>query len=136
MCNPFDRTIVDHFDGWLGTTDARDVIVMGALLREAQHQFVFEQPAFVSQFLGCAKQFGRDALSRATNDLFAASVTGVKSGVPGQPFQRDLDDKAEAQKRMDQLSRLSPEYELYRMIKASSELEIATSHKQAELFEE
>ena len=136
MALPFDQDIVNLFDGWLSNADARDVEVMGRLVCNADHSFVFSYPQFVSRFLNTARRFGPDALNDAIGSLYTTSMFGMRSGVPGQPFKRDLNSNREAENRMKEVSRFSPEYELYRMIRDGSEREIKMSAKQAEHFED
>lgn len=136
MFRPFDQEIITHFDSWLDTADADDLELIGRLLREVDERFIFSQSEFVSRFLTRARQFGRKLHQQATYELYAAATTGMRSGLFGEPFPRDLAAKAGAERRLDQLPRSAPDYQLYELIKEHSEREIRQSIKQAEQFEE
>ena len=127
MFRPFDKEIISLLDGWLDTADAGDIDLIGKLMRNAEENFVFAQSDFVARFLGRARQFGAKVHQQATNELLAAAVTGLRTNLVGEPCERDVRDKAEAENRLSRLSRLSPDYELYRLIREHSEREIARS---------
>lgn len=136
MFRPFDNEVLTHLDAWLDTANADDIHIIGSLLREADESFVFSQRTFVSRFLARARHFGKKVHERATYELYAAATTGMRSGLVGEPFPRDVNAKAEAESVLHSLSRFAPEFELYELIKDHSVRNISRSLREREGFEE
>jgi transcriptional regulator with XRE-family HTH domain len=124
LCRPIDQVALASFETRLATGDATDVEIIGNTLREVDHDFIFRRQEFVSRFMARAQTFGPDVLERARNNLFGAAISGIKSGVPGQPFPRDVETRDKAEAVLRQISPLSPEFELYEGVKKTAERDI------------
>ena len=109
---------------------------MGKVLANAHHNLCFDQSAFVIAFLANARTFGKDVLESAISSIYRSGVTGVRSGAPGEPFDRDLNAKASSEAVLSTLALLSPAHRLYDLIKRSAERDIASSLRDRELFED
>ena len=88
------------------------------------------------RFLDRAKQDGKQVLDYALATLYGSATTGSKHGPTGEPFAADLAMKEEAEKALKEISRFSPAYKLYELIKSSAEESIQRSLKIGEAFED
>lgn len=113
LCAPFDNDFFSYLEKFIDSGKAGDFELVMTVLREAAHSFVFDQEAFVIRFLRRAKSFGAELLERATNALHASATSGVRTGVPGKPFVRDLELRDAAEAVLSRIGRFEPAYELY-----------------------
>ncbi len=116
--------------------DSLDISLIGKILREANNNFSLDNQSFVVRYLTAAKSHGSKCLEAATSALYCAAANGVKEGVPGEPFPRDIRALEKVNSVLETLPRISPAYKLYELIKRDAEKNIAESLKERELFEE
>lgn len=113
LCAPFGNDFFSYLEKFIDSGKAGDFELVMTVLREANHSFVFDQEAFVIRFLRRAKAFGAELLERAINALYASATSGVRTGVPGKPFVRDLELRDAAEALLSRMGRFEPAYELY-----------------------
>lgn len=118
------------------TGDSLDISLVGKVIKGAGHSFSLDNPSFVIGYLTAAKSHGSKCLESATSALYCAAVSGLKNGVPGEPFPRDVETMEKAKSILDSLPPFSPAYRLYDLIKRDAEKNIAESLKERERFEE
>ena len=106
------------------------------IMHEAPRNFVFAQAPFVERLLERAKRVDNECLKRVTTGLFNSAISGIRQGVPGEPFPRDLETKSKAESILRSLSRFSPAYQLYEALKNYSEWGIERARLDREAFEE
>lgn len=147
MFAPFDDDLIAPLQDWLDRATADDMDAISIVLSKSSHGdmfdqrnvpergFVFEHRAFVERFLGRAQQFGKEVVDKAINALWSAEALGLRSGIPGQPFPRDLKMKEEAEKALKEVPRFSPAYQLYDTIQKTAEANIRQSMRDAEALE-
>jgi transcriptional regulator with XRE-family HTH domain len=128
--------LVEFFRPMLPMADADDLILMGRLLREAKHEFVFVHVSFVIELLERCQAVDFDLHQKVSEKLYCAAGSGVRSGVRGEPMPRDLADKKRAEDILAGLSRLSPAYELFDWIRTSAVSHIERARLDAEGFDE
>lgn len=68
--------------------------------------------------------------------IFASSVSGLRSGVPGQPFAFDLQLKAHAERELAQLGRTDPAYDLYCGLRKHAEQDIERQEREGRIMDE
>ena len=129
-------TLVEFFQPMLPSADADDLNLMGRLLREADHEFIFSHVSFVIELLERCQAVDFELHRGICEQLYCAGTSGVRSGVYGEPTARDLDDKKKSEDILAGLSRLSPAYELFDWIKKSAIDHIDRSKLDAEGFDE
>jgi len=115
LCAPYDAACMAIIEGWLtagGTADHFKVVTV--ILREAGQRFVYNQEGFIVRALGAARAVGREVQKDLSSALYSSAVSGVRSGVPGKPFDFDLRLKDLAEERLARITRMDPTYELYR----------------------
>lgn len=114
LCSPYDATCVAIIEEWLtagGTADHLKVVT--AILRDAGPAFLHSYEGFIGRALRAAGAVGRNAQKDLSSAIFASSVSGVRSGAPGQPFEADVRLKELAEQRLARITRADPAYDLY-----------------------
>jgi transcriptional regulator with XRE-family HTH domain len=133
---PFDEVILSFLSAKLITAGKQDLRWIASVVSHADPSFVFEHVDFVLGFLEGCDRAGRPARRMGVQGLFRASISGVRSVRPGQPFQRDVDNAQRAREILPRLPRLSGAYELYSAILSEAERGIAQAHQEAEFFDD
>jgi hypothetical protein len=128
--------LVEFFQPILPTADAGDLKLMGQLLREADHEFVFAHTAFVIELLERCQRVDFELHQTIWQQLYCSALEGVRSGIPGEPMPRDLADKNRSEAMLATLSRLSPAYELFEAIRQSAISNIERTKLDAEGYDE
>ena len=98
--------------------------------------FVFEQRLFVTSFLEKVKALGREMHDQAFNSLLSSATCGVKKGIHGEPFPKDIRMKDESEKPLSEIPRFSPAYPFYETLKQHAEWNIKQTLLVREAFEE
>ncbi|RYH29376.1 MAG: hypothetical protein EON54_22555 [Alcaligenaceae bacterium] len=114
LCSPYEATFVATIEDWLtagGTADHFTAIT--AIVRGSGPSFLFDHEEFVGRALRAARSVGRKSHRDLSSALFASSVSGVRSGTPGQPFEADLRLKGLAEERLGRIARSDAAYDLY-----------------------
>lgn len=132
----FDAEVLHFVSRWSETADKEGFELIANILREAPHTFVFEHAQLVMSLLAKAQRIGSETLQGLQSALFQSSIRGLRSGTPGEPFERDVVAKRESEKILEGLSKLSPQFELYSEILKSAEAEIARQLSEREAFED
>lgn len=128
--------LIDFFQPILPMANRDDLKLMGRLLREANHDFVFDHVVFVVALLERCQAVEFDLCREILQQLYSASVSGMRSGTPGEPMPRDLDDKKKAEDILAGLSRVSPAYDLFDQIRKSAIFHIEHAKIEAEELDE
>lgn len=136
MFKPFDETLVANLQEWAETATEEDIKAIAKILGEAPPDFVFTHRDFVVRFVERARQFGERALEEAISNLFRSTISGVRSGTPGEPTPDDLATRAEAENAVAELPRFSPAFALYDRIQKHASWSIDISIRDGEAFEE
>lgn len=132
----FDQEVVQFFARWSETADESAFKVMANVLEEAPHTFVFTHSDFVIPLLARAQRVSSQALKSVSSAFYSASVGGMRQGVPGEPFARDVEARENCEKIMASLSKFVPAYELYSALLKHAQDEIAEALRERENFEE
>lgn len=131
---PIDSTVIsflrEKFRG-----DSLDVLVIAKVLREVSSSFVLDNSEFIIEYLAAVRSHGAEHLDFAINSLYSAAVSGMREGMPGQPFPKDVSNLSKANVILSSLSRFSPAYKLYTYIKQDAERNIEQSNREREMFE-
>jgi transcriptional regulator with XRE-family HTH domain len=114
LCGPYDSAFVAVLESWLtsgGTTN--HVRVAATVLRDAHEDLIFTHSDFVERALSVARRFGADAHRAMSSAIFAATVSGGRAGVPGEPFPADLRLLDYAEQKLAATGKHGPTYELF-----------------------
>ena len=128
--------LTEFFQSILTMADAGDLKLMGQLLREAGHAFVFAHSGFVVELLERCQRVDFELHQEIWQQLYCSAQEGVRSGIPGEPMPRDLEDKSKSEEVLARLSRLSPAYELFDAIRQSAISNIERTKLDAEGYDE
>jgi transcriptional regulator with XRE-family HTH domain len=128
--------LVSFFEGQLETASTDELLLMSRLLRKTDHDFIFLRRAFVVRLLERCQAVDPDLVESVSKDLFASAISGVHSGVPGEPTPHDIEQRDRAIEALLQVSRLSPAYELYNYVRKSAEASIALSRQEGEAMDQ
>jgi len=131
---PVDSTVIsflrEKFHG-----DSLDVLLIAKVLREVSSSFVLDSSEFIIEYLVAVKSHGAEHLDFAIKTLYGSAVSGMREGMPGQPFPKDVNNLSKANSILSSLSRFSPAYKLYTYIKQDAERNIEQSNREREMFE-
>jgi len=130
-----DRALVEFIDARLDASDCQDLKLMSRLLRKTHHDFIFNHPAFISRFLDRCRAEDPDILESSTTELFAGAVSGLRSGIPGEPMPRDIQDLDRAETILTTLSRVSPAHRLYELVRKAARASIKDARLDGEIFD-
>ena len=136
LCAPFGSDFFSYLETFIDFGKLGDFELAMTILREMAHSFVFEQEAFVIRFLRKANSFGIELQERATNALYASATGGIRSGVPGRPFARDLALRDAAEAVLSRIGRFEPAYELYEALLRDANADIERERKIGEAMDE
>lgn len=121
-------TCIDILETWCTNVRSEQHFkVLAAVLRQAPRSFVFEHRAFVTRILRAARSVGVSPHRNLASSLYAAATSGVRSGIPGEPFPEDITIKAKAEEVIAHLSTGDPAYAMYNDIREHSEHNINRS---------
>lgn len=125
LCRPYGPPLVSVLENWLAGGTADHVKVVSVILHDAGPRFIYANERFLAQTLKAARGISIKAHKELSSAAFAASVGGVRSGTPGQPFDVDLELQAMAERRLTLLAKSDSAYGLYKRIRdyATHEIE-------------
>lgn len=129
---PFDDELVLFLEGWASTAGEEDMYYIASILREADASFIFRYESFLSRFVGKARQYGVKVGRMVTSELYAAAISGVRTGVSGEPFPQDIELRAKCVEALDRLGPFSPLRELYQSLLRHTDAEIKRAVLDAE----
>lgn len=132
----FDEEVIQFIQRWSETADAVAFGLIANILEEAPHTFVYTQTPFVVSLLTAARRIGPEAFKGLNSALLRSAIGGLRQGVAGQPFPRDVEAKADCEKILATLSKFSPAYELYDELLKNAEAEIKRALRDREEFED
>lgn len=136
MFFPFDAALIGFFASKVPVAGKQDLRWMANVLSNAPSNFVFDHPSFVITFLEACEGAGEPAPRKGVNALFRSAISGMRSGTPGEPFPQDLEAQSLAKATLARLSRLSPAYKLYDLIRDHAEHGIEFARREAEVFDD
>lgn len=117
----FDESVMAILDEAVASGDAAQLVALAAILRRAPHTFAFGQHEFLTKVLHAAAAVSDDSADRIAGALHSAVVSGARSGTPGEPNRRDLDQLNNARAVADQMPRGSIEERFYRSLELSAQ---------------
>jgi len=136
MFFPVDGALISFLGSKVPVARKQDLRWMANVLSNVPPNFVFDQQSFVITFLEACERAGEPARRKGVDALFRSAISGIRSGTPGEPFPRDLQAQSLANAALARLSRLSPAYELYDLIRRDAERDIEFTRREAEFFDD
>lgn len=113
LCGKYDKTLFEVLLSFLATPTSERATLVAAVLREAQNDFIYESPTFIREVLNAAELVSQAAVDDLHAAIVAATRSGMRGGVVGQPFPEDVKLEQHASQMLATLSRADPAYDLY-----------------------
>jgi transcriptional regulator with XRE-family HTH domain len=120
VAGAYDAVVLGVIEDGLSAAAPGAVRAAASILRSAPRTLIFDEPDFVRRVLRQAETAGDDALERIGGALHAATLSGVRWGTPGEPFEEDVQQRAMAKRLAESLRRGSVEQRFYRSVEASA----------------
>lgn len=133
--SPIDDSVVSFLREKLNG-DELDIQLIGKFLRDAPSNFSIVNYSFIVDLLTAANSFGKKVLDQVTNELYCAAVSGLKQGIAGVPFERDVEVRDLSKRILENLPQFSPAYRLYSLINKDAERNILDSLRGADNYED
>ena len=132
MFAPFDAGLVAVLRKLAETANETELDAIARIVGDGPSWVVLMDRGFVVELLGRCRQFGGDCSKRATSQLYGAAISGMRSGTPGMPFQKDLEMRDNAKQALQEIPRFSPGYDLYEALLRHAEEAINRAKRDGE----
>lgn len=125
LCRPYGEAFVAAIAEWMAGGTTKHFEVIGAVLQDAGPEFIINNEGFLSQALRAARNVDRRTHRALSSAIYSASITGIRTGIPGQPYEVDVRIKAMADMRLANLTKTDPAFDIYRDMRehAANEIE-------------
>lgn len=120
----FDDVTLKVLDEWIMSADEHQLTTAAALLSEAKNTFVWENQQFVINILEQAQKHGNACYKRVCSSLHTSVIQGGRSGIPGQPFPEDIEQRDRSYEAMSKLPLGSPAQRFFKMLYEAAKVEI------------
>lgn len=125
-----DSMVIEDVLGWMNENPERRFPTVTMLLRDVPPDFCLENVLLVERLFECADRLGQESVQALRSSLFAATVTGSKSGTAGQPFPEDVRRKTMSQEAVERLVPGSAVSEFYVALGRDAEKDIRDKAEQ------
>lgn len=133
MFKPIDEAVLIFLREKL-RGDQMDIQIMSNIHRHFSPDFCFNHPQYIIDYLDRANSFGKEIVKNGISSMYSSTMSGMRSGTPGQPFAKDILARDKSTEILQKLSPLSPAHRLFTLIKDSAEREIESAYKESEYF--
>lgn len=130
-----DDLVVQFLNAKLDGANEIELKWIAKLVRHTHHLFPFKQQRFVERYLDRSAAVAAEALEWGIEALYAAAVSGMKSGTRGEPMPRDLKARDDARAVLGSMPRLAPAYALYEAILKDAERDITQSIREGQALD-
>jgi transcriptional regulator with XRE-family HTH domain len=130
-----NAALVAFLESKLDTATIIELEVIGTFLRKTEQNFIFTHTLFVVHLLERCLNLDLVIFKKVMRELYGSATSGSRSGLVGEPFPEDIQQRDQVKEILAQMSRLSPAYELYESVLKAAESAIERSLKEAEEFE-
>jgi transcriptional regulator with XRE-family HTH domain len=121
----YDSQVVDVLSNALASGSEEIARAVAAVLHEAPRTVIWDQPDFVRTALHAADRLGEEVRGEMIGALWGATISGVRSGTPGEPFPETVEQRDRSQEIAAKFPGGSLEERFYRDIAKSAERDIA-----------
>lgn len=132
----YDQSLLDQLLTWMSGGTVEHARLVAAVLENAQNTLIYENTTFVDDILEAADLIGGKAVALVQQSLASATQSGVRSGIPGEPFAEDLRLEEHCKVKLATLSRTSPAYDLYDSMLKAARASIAAQNRMKEAMED
>ena len=124
VANGFDSQVVDLLADVLASGTENMTLAVAAVLHESPRTLIWDRPDFVRAALHAADQLGEDVQRAMAGALWSATVSGVRSGTPGEPFPETIEQRDKSRDIAKELPAGSIERRFYVDMAKSAEKDI------------
>jgi hypothetical protein len=121
IAGPFDTSVVRVLDEGLSSGESDQVSAVAAILRKAPRDVVFNEVEFVRRALRAASRSGEIDVRRVAGALHTAASSGLRTGILGQPFELDVEQRDRAREIAAELPQGSVEHNFYQSMAEATE---------------
>lgn len=89
----YDSQVLDLLGRALAGGMENSIRAVAAVLHEAPRTLIWDQPDFVRIALHAADKLGDDVRQQMMGALWSATISGVRSGTPGEPFPETIEQR-------------------------------------------
>lgn len=93
VANGYDSQVVELLAKALAFGTGQMTLAVAAVLHEAPRTFIWDQPDFVRIALHAADRLGEEVLRDMIGALWGATISGIRSGTPGEPFPETVEQR-------------------------------------------
>ncbi|WP_156415693.1 helix-turn-helix domain-containing protein [Terrabacter sp. Soil811] len=93
VANGYDTEVVELLANALAFGTAETTLAVAAVLRQAPRTFIWDRPDFVRTALHAADRLGEHVLRDMIGALWGATISGMRSGTPGEPFPETVQQR-------------------------------------------
>lgn len=136
LCPRFSDEFVETLHDWTLNGGENRLAVTSTILREADNDFVFRHETVVRSLTIHAHSFSKDAVEMVTGALYSATVSGMRSGSPGQPFPEDVELQKKSNDVLGRIPRFDPTHTLYTYLAKHAETQISQQLKVGEAMDD
>jgi transcriptional regulator with XRE-family HTH domain len=124
VAHTYDEIVRELLADALATGDETMALAVVAVLHEAPRTFIWDAPDFVLSAMRTTAHLGADIQRRLTGALWSATVTGMRSGVLGEPFPETIEQRDRSREIANNLPAGSLERKFYTDMALSAERDI------------
>lgn len=93
VANGYDTQVVELLANALAFGTGKMILAVAAVLHEAPRTFIWDRPDFVRTALQAADRLGEEVLRDMIGGLWGATISGIRSGTPGEPFPETIEQR-------------------------------------------
>ncbi|CAE6958600.1 Helix-turn-helix protein [Ectopseudomonas oleovorans] len=136
LCGNYDEPLLDLLLTWMSSGSQAHAALVARVLRESQSTLIYEHPKFIRDILNAAELIGEEAVADIRSSIAVATRSGVRRGVPGEPFPEDVQLEQHCEQMLASLSRAEPAFDLYDELLKDARHAIARQRKSREALED
>lgn len=120
----YDSQVVDVLSRSLVAGTEKMTLAVAAVLHAAPRTFIWDEPDFVGTALRTAARLGGGVQQKMIDALRTATISGMRSGTPGEPFPETIEQRDRSREIAKDLSAGSIERRFYTDMAKSAERDI------------
>jgi transcriptional regulator with XRE-family HTH domain len=93
VARQYDSTVLSLLEDVISTGEMAQIASAASILRKAARTFIWDQHQFVERALLATQKAGDNAQQALKNALWGATISGVRSGTPGEPYPEDIEQR-------------------------------------------
>ncbi|KRB46532.1 hypothetical protein ASD90_22640 [Terrabacter sp. Root181] len=93
VAQQYDSSVLAVLEGAINTGDMAQIESAAAILGKAPRTFIWQHHEFVDRSFRATEKVSEEAQQTLRSALWGATISGVRSGTPGQPFAEDIEQR-------------------------------------------